>query len=227
MTRPGRELRRRSRLTAPGSDLSQATTARQGQTARDTSRAPDRSPPPGMEPPGRCRRWVQQRVPLACLPRRSDRRRDQTGRARRCRRRQPWQTWRLPSTKTTGRSPASPTAPAPARAATASHATAADPATARRTTRCVRCRPQVHLDPNDADRRLFGGHRSLHGPVLRAAPGWHQAHYRTHLAEQAAEPACPLSAAPLNHVLWPRVCGVPLAGQAQRRPALEILRRDY
>jgi hypothetical protein len=48
MTRPGRELHRRSRLTAPGSDLNHATTARQGQTARDTSLAPDRSPPPGM-----------------------------------------------------------------------------------------------------------------------------------------------------------------------------------
>ena len=50
MNRPGRELRRRGRLTAPGSDLSHATTARQGQTARDTSLAPDRSQPPGISP---------------------------------------------------------------------------------------------------------------------------------------------------------------------------------
>jgi hypothetical protein len=51
MTRPGRELRRRGRLTVPGSDLSQATTARQGQTAPDTSLAPDLNPPAGIEPP--------------------------------------------------------------------------------------------------------------------------------------------------------------------------------
>jgi hypothetical protein len=51
MTRPGRELRRRGRLTVPGSDLSQATTARQGQTARDTSLAPDLNPLAGIEPP--------------------------------------------------------------------------------------------------------------------------------------------------------------------------------
>lgn len=50
MTRPVRELRRRGRLTGPGSDLRHAITARQGQTARDTSLAPDRRAPPGMEP---------------------------------------------------------------------------------------------------------------------------------------------------------------------------------